>query len=167
MIWIFSEFLSFNLIFKFTKIWTVLHGCFQDIIIPVQFTKTNTWDSHPRVHHYIEICCFSPFPADFSWWQENKGENIGTIGLQAVTRYEVWSSITLRSLWWGRAPGPRSTWCEASLSHLCLSPSREPFLQREQVSQVGRSDAVAADVHGLRSVGQRGERTDRRHRREI
>ena len=49
---------------------------------------------------------------------------------------------------------------------LRLSPSREPLLQREQVSQVGRSDAVASVVHGLRSMGQREERTDRRHRRE-
>ena len=86
MIWIFSEFLSF--IFKFIKIWTVLHGCFQDIIIPVQFSKSNTWDSHPQVHQYMEIC-FSPFPADFSWWKENEGENIGRIRLRATTRYEV------------------------------------------------------------------------------
>ena len=161
MIWIFSEFLSFNLIFKFTKICTVLHGCFQDIIIPVQFTKTTMWDSHPQVHHYIELCCFSPFPADFSWWQEYWDN-------QTSSSDTIWGLKLYHSHVCGRGEptGPRSTRCEASLSHPPLVPIKVTLLQREQVSQVGRSDAVAADVHGLRSMGQREERTDRRHRRE-
>ena len=121
-------------------------------------------DTHLCIHQYTEICHFSPFPVELLLVAGNKGENIGTIGLLATTRYELWTSITLINLRSGSAycANVCIEWGEP-LPPLPVTHQGEPLPARGNTAlQAAWSDAAAAWCPlSLRRIGLKKERTER------
>ena len=80
---------------------------------------------------YREICQFTEFPQDFSWWQENRSENMGMIRRPTPPnkRFELISFSQISYEAEPAAPTPPGF--EVGLSHHLVIHQSEPLTARE------------------------------------